>query len=327
MNTRRRLLLALGAGALAGPTALIAQAQPKMVRIGFPSLVNARSVPWIAAFDRRLMELGYIEGKNIAIEFQNAEGKFERLSEITAEMVRHNVDLLLAGGAEAVARAARQATSTIPIVVVAVDYDPVAAGYAASLARPGGNVTGVFSNQLELAVKRLELLKQALPKISRVAVLWDEISVTQLKPTEAAAKGLGLQVQALEMRNYPYDYASAFGAATRERAQAIVPLMSPLMFRTEEQIIRMAKENSLPTMAGLPNFAESGGLMSYGADLPSMYRRAAELADQILKGARAADMPIEQPTHFQLVINMKTAKSLGIKIPDIILVRADKVIE
>lgn len=162
MNSRRRLLLALGAGAVAGPTALLAQCQRKVVRIGIPAMVSARSAPWHAAFDRRLMELGYIEGKNIAIEFQNAEGKFERLSEITAEMVRHNVDLLLAGGPEAPARAARQATSTIPIVVVAVDYDPVAAGYAASLARPGGNVTGVFSNQLELAVKRLELLKQAL---------------------------------------------------------------------------------------------------------------------------------------------------------------------
>ncbi len=306
---------------------MLAQAQQKIVRIGIPSIVNARSTPWHVAFDRRLMELGYIDGKNIAIEFQNAEGKFERLTEITAEMVRHNVDLLLAGGAEAPARAARQATSTIPIVLVAVDYDPVAAGYAASLARPGGNVTGVFSNQLELAVKRLELLKQALPKISRVAVLWDQISFTQLKPTEAAAKGLGLQVQALEMRNYPYDYASAFGAATRERANAILPLMSPFMFRSEEQIIRMAKENSLATMAGLPNFAEAGGLMSYGADLPSMYRRAAELADQILKGAKPADMPIEQPTHFELVINMNTAKSLGIKIPDIIRLRADKVIE
>ena len=327
MNNRRKLFLALGANSLAGPTALLAQAQQKMGRIGIPSLVNPRSVPWVVAFDRRLMELGYIEGRNIAIEFQNAEGKFERLSEIAAEMVRHNVNLLLAGGPEAPARAARQATSTIPIVVVAVDYDPVAAGYAASLSRPGGNVTGVFSNQLELAVKRLELLRQALPKIGRVAVLWDQISVTQLKPTEAAANALGLQVQALEMRNYPYDYASAFGAASRERAQAILTLMSPLMFRSEEQIITMAKENTLPTMAGLPNFAESGGLMSYGADLLSMYRRAAELADQILKGARPANMPIEQPTHFELVINSKTAKSLGIKVPDIILLRADKVIE
>jgi putative tryptophan/tyrosine transport system substrate-binding protein len=327
MTNRRRLLLALGAGALAAPRALLAQAQQKMVRIGFPSLINARSAPWIAAFDRRLLDLGYIEGKNIAIEFQNAEGKFERLPEIAAEMVRHNVDLLLAGGAQAVADAARRATRTIPIVVIAVDYDPVAAGFAASLGRPGGNVTGVFSNQLELAVKRLELLKQALPKISRVAVLWDQISVTQLKPTEAAAKGLNLQLQALEMRDYPYDYASALGAATRGRAQAILPLMSPLMFRTEEQLIKTAKEHSLPTMAGLPNFAESGGLMSYGADLPSMYRRGAELADRILQGARPADMPIEQPTHFDLVINMKTAKSLGIKISDSMLLRADKVID
>ena len=215
MNARRIFLNALGASALTGPSALLAQSQPKMLRVGSLSTVNPRTVPWVAAFDKRMEELGYIESKNYSMDFRNAEGKAERLNEFAADMVRQNVDLIIAGGPQAPASAARQATSTIPIVVVAVDYDPVAAGFAASLARPGGNVTGVFSNQIELAAKRIDLLKQAVPTLSRVAVLWDAISATQLKAVEVAAKALRIQIQPLELRNYPYDYASSFATAKR----------------------------------------------------------------------------------------------------------------
>jgi putative ABC transport system substrate-binding protein len=298
-----------------------------MVRIGTLSTVNPRTVPWVVAFDSRMAELGYIEGKNYSMDFRNAEGKAERLNEFAQDMVLQNVDLIIAGGPEAPARAAKMATSHIPIVVVAVDYDPVAAGYAASLARPGRNITGVFSNQIELAVKRMDLLKQAVPRLSRVAVLWDSVSASQLMAVEAAAKGMGLQIQSLELSNYPYDYTSTFAAAKRERAQAVLPLMSPFFFRTQEQIIKLAMDNRLPTLAGLPNFAQTGGFISYGADLSAMYRRTAEITDKILKGAKPGDLPIEQPTRFELIINMKTAKSLGIKIPDKIMLRADKVIE
>jgi putative ABC transport system substrate-binding protein len=327
MNARRIFLSALGASTLGGPSALLAQTQPKMLRLGTLSIVNPRTVPWVVAFDKRMEELGYIEGKNYSMDYRNAEGKAEKLEEFAQDMVRQKFDLIIAGGPEAPARAAKLATSSIPIVLIAVDYDPVAAGYAANLARPGGNFTGVFSNQIELAVKRMDLLKQAVPRLNRVAVLWDSVSASQLTAVVAAAKGMGLQVQPLEFSKYPYDYASSFAAAKRERAQAVLPLMSPLFFRSQEQITKLAIDNRLPTLAGLPNFAQAGGFISYGADLPAMYRRAAEISDKILKGARPGDLPIEQPTRFELIINMKIAKLLGIKISDQIMLRADRVIE
>ena len=327
MITRRRIVLALGAAALA-PFAASAQQQPAARRIGFLiTLSTQRSSPWALAFESRLHELGWIEGKNLTVDFLNAEGKVERFSDLATELVRRKVDVICAAGPEAPLRAARQATSTIPIVFGAVDYDPVARGYVAGLARPGGNITGVFANQLELTAKRLDLLKQAFPKISRVAVLWDAISADQLKAAQAAAAALGIRLQALELRNFPYDYNVAFRAAAGEKAQAIMPLMSPLKYRGQAQIVDHASRNRLPAISGLPGFAQAGGLIEYGASLPVMFRRLAEMTDSILKGAKPGDLPIEQPTKFELVVNLKTAKTLGLKIPALLMQRADQVIE
>ena len=326
MISRRNVVLALGAGVLAAPFAIPAQPQQKVARIGILSTVNPRSSPWNLAFESRLRELGWIEGKNLTVDYLNAEGKVERLSDLATELVRRKVDVISATGPEAPLRAARQATSTIPIVFVAVDYDPVARGYAAGLARPGGNVTGVFANQLELTAKRLDLLVQVLTKINRVAVLWDAISADQLKAAQAAAASLGIRLQALELRDFPYDYSTAFRAAAAEKAQAIMPLMSPLKYRGQAQIVDHASRNRLPAISGLPGFAQAGGLIEYGTSLPVMYRRLAEMTGSILKGAKPADLPIEQPTTFELIVNLKTAKALRIKIPQSLLARADRVI-
>ena len=324
---RRELLVALGACALAAPFAASAQPQPRVARIGILSTVLPRSMPWWLAFERRLHELGWIEGKNLTVDFLNAEGKIERLPDLAAELVRRKVDVISASGPEATLRAARQATSAIPIVFIAVDYDPVARGHAAGLARPGGNTTGVFANQLELTAKRLDLLKQAFPKISRVAVLWDAISADQLKAAQAAAASLGIRLQALELRNFPYDYNAAFRAAAAEKAEAIMPLMSPLKYTGQAQIVEHASKSRLPAISGLPGFAQAGGLLEYGASLPVMYRRLAEITDKVLRGSKPADLPIEQPTQYELIINLKTAKTLGLTIPASLLQRADRVIE
>ena len=275
MIDRRAFLTRLALGSLVAPFAASAQPQPRAARIGILSTVNPRSTPWGLAFKRRMDELGWIEGKNLTVDFLNAEGKTERLPDLAAELVRRKVDVISASGPEAQLQAARQATSTIPIVFVAVDYDPVERGHAAGLARPGGNITGVFANQLELTAKRLDLLKQAIPKLKRVAVLWDAISADQLKAAQAAAASLGINLQALELRNFPYDYAAAFRAAAREKAEAIVPLMSPLKYSGQGQIVERARKSRLPTISGLPGFAQAGGLLEYGASLPVMYRRLA----------------------------------------------------
>lgn len=297
------------------------------MRIGNLGVVIPFTSPWQVAYRKRLHELGWVEGKNLTIDFMNAEGKVERLPDLANELVRRKVDLISAGGPEATLRAAKQATSTIPIVFVAVDYDPVARGYAATLARPGGNITGVFANQIEVTMKRLDLLKQAFPRISRVAVLWDEISADQLKGAESAAARLGVHLQALELRNFPYDYESAFRAATAEKAEAVVALMSPLKYQGRAQIIELARKRRLPTISGLPGFARAGGLVEYGANLPAMYRRLAEISDRVLRGAKPGDLPLEQPTQYELIINLKTAKAIGAVIPPSVLQRADEAIE
>ncbi len=320
------LILGLTLAIISRPLPSGAQQPAKVPRIGILGAGNPR-VPLYVPFDQRLRELGYIEGQNFASEFRTAEGQPERLPELAAELVRLKVDLIFAAGSEATRRAATHATSSIPIVMIAINYDPIARGYVAGLAQPGGNITGLFLRQLELSAKRLELLKEALPKVTRVAALWDVFSADQLQAAQGVARSLGVHVQPLELRNPPYDFEAAFRAAKRGRAGALFIPLSPVFLRERAKIMGLAAKNRLPTISGTREFAEAGALMSYGANLADMFRRAAEYVDKILKGTKPADLPVEQPTRFEMVINLKTMKTLGLDIPQSVLLRVDQVIQ
>jgi putative tryptophan/tyrosine transport system substrate-binding protein len=323
----RRAFLAGAAALLATPLAAEAQSAGRVIKIGILSTANPRTATFFEAMIQRLRELGHVEGQNLIIEFRNAEGDVTRLPAFAAELVRLNVNIILASGPEATLQAARKATATVPIVIAAVDFDPIARGYIVSLAMPGGNVTGVSLRQIELTGKRMQLLKQALPNITRVVVFWDTISADQWREADKTALGVGLRLQGVELRNPPYNFSEAFRAATRERAEALLLLMSPIFFGPRAQIIELGLQSRLPTVAGMSQYAHVGALMSYGANLDDMFRHVAVYIDKILKGAKPADLPVEQPTKFELVINLKTARALGLKIPQSLLLRADQVIE
>jgi putative ABC transport system substrate-binding protein len=312
---------------LCAPLAANAQPPGKVFRVGvlLPADLGPSSVFW--GFKQRLQELGYVDGQNLALEVRAAEGKFERLPSFAAELVRLHVDVIFANGPEATLRAARGATDTIPIVMIARDYDPIALGHVAGLARPGGNITGVFQQRLEVTAKKLELLKEALPTITRVAVLWDEASADQRRAAEATARSLGVQLQPLELRQPPYEVAGAFAAAAQGQAEALVVLNSPLFTRQRDHIVDLAAKSRLPTMCDTAESGRAGGLMSYDVDPGESGRRVADYVDKILKGTKPADLPVEQPTKFKLVLNRKTAQVLGITFPPTLLVLADEVIQ
>jgi putative ABC transport system substrate-binding protein len=317
-------------GVLVTPFAATAQRPEKVVRVGLlaSSFPSPRSTPFFEAFWDELHRLGYVEGQNLAIEFRTAEGKVERLPALAAELVRLPVDVLVAPGPEATLQAARQATSTIPIVMVAIDYNPIARGYVAGLPRPGGNITGVFFQQLELTGKRLELLKEVVPQMQRVAVLWDAFSADQFRAAEEAARVLGVQVHSLELQNPPaYDFEGAFSAAVQGHADAFWALASPIFYRERRQLTALALKHRLPSISASRDAAEAGGLMAYGLNLADMYRRAASYVDRILKGTRPADLPVEQPTRFELVLNRRTAEALGVTFPPTLLILADEIIQ
>ncbi len=305
-----------------------AQQAKKVQRIGFlgggsPSAYSPR----IEAFRKGLAEIGYAEGKNIAIEYRYAEGNLERLPDLAAELVRLKVDVILAAGGREVAQAAKQATTTIPVVITNVG-DPVATRLVASLARPGGNITGLTSASPDLSAKRLELLKEAVPRLTRVAVLYDPTNrgnTANFKETEVAAHLLGVKLQSLEVR-IPDDFAGAFNAAKTGRAGALIVLPSLLNATRRTRIVELATKSRLPTMFAEDVDVESGGLMSYGPNYPDLFRRAATYVDKILKGAKPGDLPVEQPMKFELVINLKAAKQIGLTIPPNVLARADRVI-
>lgn len=307
-----------------------AQTQPakKVFRIGYLTASSAPlTAPTHAAFVQGLQDLGYVQGQNLMIEFRKADGQAARLPGLAAELAQLPVDILAAFGSEVVLRAASQATRTIPIVTMAVNYDPIEKGYIESLARPGGNITGRFFMQRVLAAKRLELLQKALPQLSRVFAIYDAQSGDQVPSTEEATKALGLQLQALELRHPPYDFDRAMAAAVQAQAQALVVLSSPLFYAHRKQVAALTIKHRLPAMFQFGFYAEAGGLMSYGVNMPDMYRSGAVYVDQILKGAKPADLPVEQPTKFELVINQKTAKQIGVTIPPLVLFQADKVIQ
>jgi putative tryptophan/tyrosine transport system substrate-binding protein len=242
------------------------------------------------------------------------------------ELVRRKVDVIVTTGQEAAVKAAKQATATIPIVMLAVDFDPVALGYASSLARPSGNVTGVSLNQTELTGKRLELLKET-PDITRVIVLWDAIGADQVEGAAAAAQILKLPIKSVELRNPPYDYAGALEAANSRPGDALLFLTSPFFNRDRHRLGELALQHRLPSMFANRQYTDAGGLISYGPSYPAMFRLAADYVDRILKGAAPADLPIQQPTTFELIVNLKTAHALRLTIPQSILARADEVIE
>ena len=324
------LIVVLACGLLAVPHVGTAQQPGKVVRVGLlsSSFPAPRSTPFFEAFWEELHHFGYVEGQNLAIEFRTGEGQAERLPALAAELARLPVDVLVAPGPEATLRAARQATRTIPIVMVAIDYDPIALGYVAGLPRPGENITGVFFQQLELTGKRLELLKEAVPQMQRVAVLWDAFSADQFRGAEDTARVFGVQVHSLALHNPPdYDFAGAFSAAVQGRADALLVLSSPIFHRERRQLTALALTHRLPAIFGQREFVEAGGLMAYGANLATMYRRAADYVDKILKGAKPADLPVEQPIKFDLVINLKTAKAIGLTIPPTLLFQADEVLK
>ncbi len=309
-------------------TPLAANAQPpgKVFRVGV-LLPASPGFPTFQVFKQRLQALGYVEGQNLALEVRAAEGQFERLPGFAAELVRLHVDVIVASGPEATLRAARGATDTIPIVMRARDYDPMALGYVAGLARPGGNITGVVQQRLEVTAKHLELLKAALPTVTWVAVLWDDASADQRRAAEAAARALGMQLQPVELRHPPYEFAGAFAAAAQGQAEALLVLNSPIFFMQHEHIMGLLAKSHLPTMFGNSESARAGGLMSYDVDNVATWRRVADYVDKLLKGAKPADLPVEQPTKFELVLNLKTAQALGITFPPTLLVLADEVIK
>ena len=319
------LIVPLALGILLVPLAAEAQQPSKVFRIGV--LATARA-PLSEAFLQGLRELGYVEGQNIIIEWRFSEGRAEQLPVLAAELVRLKVDLIVASGTPA-ALPAKNATRTIPIVMLAVG-DPVGSGLIASLARPGGNITGLtLLAGMEIVGKHLELLKEAVPKISRVAVLLNPANqshVLRLREVEVAGRSLGVQLQVLEARG-PEEFDGAFAAMTRERAGALFVFADPVFLRDRTRLADLAAKRRLPAVYELKEHAEAGGLMAYGASLPHMWRRAATYVDKILKGAKPADLPVEQPTKLELVINLKTAKALGLTIPPSILVRADQLIE
>jgi putative ABC transport system substrate-binding protein len=323
---RRELLAALGGAAAAWPLAARAQQAGKLPTIGFLGTTTASAwKPWTAAFAQRLRELGWIEGRNLAIEYRWAEARSERFAEIAAEFVRLKVDVIVMGGNAAVA--AKRASSVVPIVFALVD-DPVGMGLIASLARPGGNVTGLSLQQLNLAGKRLELLREVLPGLRRLAIMVNvdlPAAVLEMGEIQAAAGTLGLDVATFEIRRAE-DIAPAF-EALKGRAEALYVVGDALVIIHRVRINILALTARLPTMLATREYVEAGGLMSYGPSFADVFRRAGDYVDKILRGAKPGELPVEQPTKFEFVINLITAKALGLDVPPTLLTRADKVIE
>jgi putative ABC transport system substrate-binding protein len=323
---RRTFLGALASGLLAAPLAAQAQPPGKVYRIGMLERTSpATNAANFEAFRRGLRELGYVEGKNLVIEYRSADGRDERFAGLATELVRLNVDLILTRGTPA-ALAAKNATGTIPVVITGL-ADPVGQGIVASLARPGGNITGVSAIVTELYAKRVELLRELLPRASRISALFN-MSNPSLPPAwkeiETAARSLGMQPQLLDVRK-PEDLGPAFDGAVRRRTDALVVGLDTLTQASQRLIVDLAAKHRLPAVYASMEFA--GGLVVYGVNYPDHYRRAATFADRIFKGTQPGDLPVERPTKFELIINVKTAKALGLTIPPSLLQRADQVIE
>jgi ABC-type uncharacterized transport system substrate-binding protein len=327
---RRTFLYGLTLEALAAPGASEARQAARIARIGFLA-TNLTANPHLPeAFRQGLHDLGYVEGRDVLVEYRDAEGKLDRLPALAAELVALRVDVIVAPNTPA-ARAAKQATSSLPIVFIGVG-EPVTSGLVTSLARPGGNVTGLSVLSPELVGKWLELLKGAVPGVSRVAALWqpgamdDRTEKDMFKGAEVAARNLGVRLQFVQARG-PADFDRAFSDMASARAGALTVRPAPMFMSERRRLVDLAAKNRLPAVYPWREFADAGGLMAYGPNLADLYRRAASYVDKVLKGAKAGDLPVEQPTKFELVINLKTAKALGLAIPPSLLARADEVIQ
>jgi putative tryptophan/tyrosine transport system substrate-binding protein len=320
------LVATLALGLLAAPLAVEAQPAGKVARIGMIMFGSPENAVAPAPFRQRLLELGYVEGQTAVLEMRYARGREEALPELLSELVRLRVDAIYATG-DQVVLAAKRATSTIPIVMVACDA--LAAGLVDSLSHPGGNLTGVSCLSSEIGSKRLALLREAVPRVSRVGVVWnsgDPGKTTEWRNTEIAARALGMTPTSLEVRS-PNDIDAVLTPTTRQRIDSLMVLGDALTIFSRRRITELVAKNGLPAVYGLREFVEAGGLMSYGPSNPAMFRHAADYVDKILKGAKPGDLPVEQPTTFDLIINLKTAKALGLTIPPSLLARADEVIQ
>jgi ABC-type uncharacterized transport system substrate-binding protein len=323
---RRSVIIALGA---LGTWAIAARAQQpdKVYRVGFLGVIG---VPGTEAnyreFLNELAVSGFIDGQNLIVEQRRLDDPRGVLV-VGGELARLPLDVIVAQGPELALKAVIGASAAIPIVLQAINYDPVERGYVASLARPGGNITGLFFRSPELASKKVELLAQAFPERRRLAILWDALVEDEFNAAERAGKALGLELQTLKLENPPYDFAKAFGILDRGGAQMLLVLSSPHFAPHRRELAQLALAHRLPSMFLFKNYVEAGGLMAYAVDSTAMYRRTGDFVAKILKGAKPADLPIEQATKFELIVNMKTAKALGLEIPPVFLARADEVIE
>jgi ABC-type uncharacterized transport system substrate-binding protein len=323
---RRREFISLLGGAAASPLAAHAQQPPAILRVGLVG-VQPRTTAIYVAFLQRMAELGYEEGKNFVFDYVQVPN-IERYERGYQELAGRNVDIFFASGPEIGLKSALAAAGKQPIVMVAVDYDPLARGYVTSLARPTGNLTGIFFQQIELTAKRLQLVKEAFPDLQAVTVFWDRISADQWRAAQSAAAELGLRLVGIEFHEQPYEYERAVAQLPSEGRRVLIVLTSPVFAVPDRaRLPDFALHYRLAAMFSLREFVNVGGFMSYGASFTAMFRRAAEYVDRIARGAKAADLPIEQPTKFELVINLKTAKTLGLQIPDKLLALADEVIE
>ena len=325
---RRQFISAALGGAAAWPLAARAQQTDRVFRIGFlgPSLDDHTVAAEYREFLAKLRELGFSDGQNMKVEYRRIDDP-RGTAVAGAELTQLQPDLIVAAGSENALQAVIGASRSTPIVIQAINYDPIERGYVTSLARPGGNITGLFYRQPELAAKQLELLTQAFPEKTRLGALWDAISSDQFRAVEHAAASMHLELQPFKLEKPPYDFAAAFGTIAHGGAQMVHVLSSPYFTEHRPQIAELAIQYRLPTMFIFKSYVRAGGLMSYGVDQMETYRRTADFVAKILKGAKPADLPVEQPTRFEFVINRKTAKAIGVELPTSILLRADEVIE
>jgi putative tryptophan/tyrosine transport system substrate-binding protein len=326
MNNRRKLLRAFSAAALVGPRLTFAQTAERNYRLGMLSAANFNE-PYYLAFFRRLSELGLVEGRNLSIERRDGDNSIDRLPALAAELAKLKCEVFFGGGNEATLTALTNATRDTPVVFVAIDFDPVAGGHVASLARPGGRVTGVTAIQSSMTAKRLELLKELLPGVVRVAVFSNEQTSEQLAVAQSAARRLGLHLHIVDFKRPPFNYEAGFSDVVHAKSDALFVLGSALWVSGRNKIVALSLKARLPSMFHHSGWVEAGGLMSYGFNFTGMWRRGAEMVASVLRGAKVSDIPMEQPTIYELTVNLKIAKALGIKMPNSIMVRADRVIE
>ena len=324
MVTVRSILLAitLSVAALAVPA--LAEQPSRAYVVGLLFTGAGPDDPLVHAIGKGLTDIGYVDGRDFRFEFRGAQGHLDRLQRLADELVQLKVDVIVVA-TEAALRAAKQSSTTIPIVANLFDYDPVASGLIDTLAHPGGNVTGIFTRAPELIGKRIELLKETIPRVWRIGVLYDSYGRRQLEAAQSAARSLGIQVVPVELRP-PYDYNESFKAAKRKKVAAAILLYSAVFYPARDSIARQAVTNRLPVIAYASEFARAGFLMSYGSNAANTFKRLAYFIDRVAKGAKPSDLPVEQPTEFEMIVNLKTAQALGLSVPESILLRANEVI-